>query len=93
MTNALPVVSVFAESGVTGPAANAEAITPADTDLPELTRAIYVGGTGNLAVRMADDKGDADVVFSAIPAGTVLPIRVKQIRSTSTTATLIVALF
>lgn len=85
----------FSTSGQTSPAANATAITPADTDLANefFTRAIYVGGAGNLAVRMAGDQGDTDVVFTAVPAGSLLPIRVKQIRSTSTTATSIVALF
>ena len=87
--------NTFSTSGQTSPAANAEAITPADTDLTndQFTRAIYVGGTGNLAVRMAGAEGDTDVVFVAVPAGTLLPIRVKQIRSTSTTATSIVSLF
>lgn len=32
------------------------------------------------------------VLFSGIPAGTVMPIRAKRIRSTSTTATLLVCL-
>jgi len=83
----------FSASGVTTPAAHAEAITPADTDLDNFTRSIYVGGAGNLAVRMAGDEGDTDVVFSSVPAGSVLPIRVKQIRTTSTTATNIVAIW
>ena len=83
----------FSASGQTTPAANATAITPANTDLTEFTRAIYVGGTGDLAVRMAGTLGDTDVIFVAVPAGAILPIRCKQVRSTSTTATSIVALF
>lgn len=89
-----PNVSSFSESGKTIPAANAEAITPADTDLTfGLTRAIYVGVGGDLAVRMADDKGDTDVVFTGVVSGSVLPLRVKQIRTTDTTATDIVAIW
>lgn len=85
----------ISESGNTSNYLHATDITPADSDLASdhFTRAIYVGGTGNLAVRMAGSEGDIDVVFKAIPAGTILPIRVRQIRSTLTTATLIIALW
>jgi len=83
----------FSASGITSPAANAKDITKADTDLDDFTRSIYVGGTGDLAVRMAGDEGDIDVIFKAVPAGSILPIRVKQIRSTDTTATLIIAMW
>lgn len=72
------------------PARNGYVVTPADgTDLKFVTRAIWIGGAGNLNVDMVN--GDT-VLFSGIPAGTFLPIQVKRIRSTSTTATLIVAL-
>ena len=77
----------------TTPAINAKAITPADSDLTNFTRAIWVGGAGDLAVRMEGDLGDQDVTFVAVTAGALLPIVAKQIRSTGTTATNIVALF
>jgi len=84
----------FSESGITTPAAHAEAITPADdVDLTNRTRSIYVGGTGDLTVKMAGDEGDSIVTFEAVPVGSLLPIRVREIRSTLTTATLIVALW
>lgn len=67
-------------------------ITPADgADLANPTRAIYVGGTGTLTVTMADT--GTDVLFSAIPVGTILPIRAKRVKATGTTATLLVALY
>lgn len=72
-------------------------ITPADnTEIPS-TRGLYVGGTGNLTVKFVDN-GDpttagGTVLLSAVPAGTLLPIQVNCINSTSTTATLIVALY
>lgn len=74
------------------PAGNAEAITPSDTaDLAHPTRGIYVGGQGNLVVRM---KGQNDsTTFSNIPAGTLLPIKVKRVFNTSTTATSLIALW
>lgn len=84
----------FAQSSTQQPAAEALEVTPADSDLPlygaAYTRAIYVGGEGNLTVRMAGQEND--VTFVAAPAGTLLPIRVSQVRA-ATTATNIVALY
>ena len=81
--------SEFASSGTTTPAAFGVAVTPADTDLANLTRAIYVGGTGSLEVMMAAD--DTVITFVGVLAGSMLPIRVSQIRAAST-ATDILAL-
>jgi len=72
------------------PATNAVAITPNDnTDLVAVTRAVYIGTTGNMKVTMQDS---GTVVFTGIPAGTTLPIRVSRIWSTTTTASTIIAL-
>jgi hypothetical protein len=77
--------------GFSAPFRNAEVITKSDeTNLDQTTRAIYVGGTGHISVEMA---GGGTVLFSAIPAGTILPIRVTRVNSTDTTATLMVALW
>lgn len=67
----------------------AAAVTPSDT-LETFAAALYVGGAGNVVV--VTEGGDT-VTFTGVPAGTILPIRVKQVRSTSTTATSIVRLF
>lgn len=72
-----------------GPYEVAVAVTPSDaTPLAAVTRGVYIGGAGNLAVTI----GGANIVFTAPPVGTILPIRCTHIRATSTTATLIVAL-
>jgi hypothetical protein len=72
-------------------AENAYAITPADdADLPRSTRSIYVGGAGDVNVVLAND--DTNVIFVNVAAGSVLPIRVKKVLSTDTTATDLVAL-
>ena len=72
------------------PATNAVLITPDDaTDLVSVSRAVYVGTTGNMKVTMQDS---GTVLFTGIPAGTVLPIRVTRIWSTTTTASTIIAL-
>jgi hypothetical protein len=74
------------------PAANAVAVTPHDaTDLAQVTRGLYVGVAGDVSVEMLDT-GTA-VVFTAVPAGTVLPIRVTRVNATATDATNIVALY
>lgn len=75
-----------------GPAYDQVAVTPSDvTNLPSITRGLYVGVAGNVAVVPAS--GGAAVTFVAVPAGTVLPIQVSRVNSTNTTASSIVALF
>jgi len=72
------------------PGANAIAITPSDsTNLDRTSRAIYIGGSGNLVVEMV---GGQTVTFTGVSAGCLLPIRVNKVR-TSTTATNLVALY
>ena len=73
------------------PAEHAVAVTPnASVDLAFTSRGIFVGGDGNLSVVMAS--GDT-VLFTGVTAGTLLPVSVSRVRSSSTTATNIVALF
>lgn len=59
-------------------------------DLPFVTRAIYVGGAGNVAVIT---KGGETVTFTAPPVGSILPIRATRLMSTNTTATLLIGLW
>lgn len=67
------------------------AITKSDsTVLAQPTRAVWVGGAGNLAVRYLD--GTTDTLMS-VPAGVMLPIRVDKVLSTGTTATNISGLY
>ncbi len=73
------------------PYASAADITPNDsTDLGTVTRAIYVGGAGNVAVTM---KNGTSVTFTAPPVGTILPVRATRVLATGTTATNLVALW
>lgn len=75
--------------GLEAPADRGEAITPNDgADLTYTTRGIYVGGAGNIVATM----GGVDVTFTAVQAGTVLPIRATRIKATGTTATGLVGL-
>lgn len=81
----------------TGCASQGRAVVPADnTAIPEC-RAIWVGGAGNIAVKFADvadpTVSGGAVTIVGVPAGTLLPFRVKCVMSTNTTATSIVALY
>jgi hypothetical protein len=69
----------------------AASVTKSDATVLPATRGLYVGGAGDVAVSMAAD--DSSVTFSSVPAGTILPVRVKKVLSTGTTATLVVALW
>lgn len=72
------------------PLIQAETVTPSDSvDVTNTTRGLYVGVTGDVSVIM---QGGATVLFKAVPAGTLLPIRVSRVRATGTTATTMLAL-
>lgn len=55
-----------------------------DQVLSVCSRWVYISGTGNLVVRLADDT--ADTTLSNIPVGVMLPLAVAIVRSTSTAA-------
>lgn len=73
-----------------GPASTGRTVTPHNTNTIGGCRAVYVGGAGNVVCDFAD--GTADVVFTAVPVGTILPVQPLRIKTTST-ATLMVALY
>lgn len=81
----------YTQGGLGEPATHAASVSPSDSEeLTAVSRALYVGGAGDVEVVM---KGGQTVVFSAVPAGSLLPIRVKQVKETNTTATLILNLY
>ena len=77
---------------VQSPARSATVVTKSDTvDTPY--KSIWVGGTGNVTVLMINATDDTQTVtFTAVPAGTLLPIQVRRVMSTATTATLMIGL-
>lgn len=78
-------------NALVGPYYRGVAVTKSDNDdLPNVSRAIWVGGAGNLNVMLMN--GDT-VLLSGIPAGTLIPIRAARVMATNTSATLIVALW
>jgi hypothetical protein len=79
-------------SAIDSPAEHAFAVTPTNTtELNIATRSLYVGGSGNLNVILVGDT--ANTLFVGVGAGTILPIRVKVVHATNTTATNIVGLY
>lgn len=73
------------------------AVAPSDTaDLDAytkkqlLTSSLYIGGAGDVA---CVDQSGSVTVFSAVPAGTTLPVAVRRVNLTGTGASLIVACY
>jgi hypothetical protein len=80
------------EHALDSPAKAAVAVTPHDsTNLDTPSKALYVGGAGDISVEMCH-VGSA-IVFVGVLAGTILPIRVTRVNDTGTDATSIVALW
>ena len=70
--------------GLSSPATACEVITPNDiTELSYATRGLYVGGQGDVALRLVS--GDTATLVNA-QAGAFYPVRVIQVLATGTTA-------
>ena len=67
----------------------AVAVTPSDATIFPVTRALYIGVAGNLAVRMADGQ---EVTFVSVANG-IFAVQVDMVKSTGTAATDIFALY
>lgn len=73
------------------PAKQAEVVTPHATNTIEPTRALYVGTGGDVAVEMANAGGSK--TFAGVPDGAILPISVRRVYVSGTTASNILALY
>lgn len=77
-------------AGLESPAFHGFAVTPNDSaELSEVTRAIYVGSAGDVAITMSSN---ATIIMENIPAGTLLPVRVRKVSATGTTASALIGL-
>jgi hypothetical protein len=82
-------MAAYRHANNTVSAHGAIAVVPTDgLDIP-ICRALYVGTTGNISVRMADGQS---VVFTAVAVG-IFPIQVDRVNATNTTASNIVAMY
>lgn len=68
---------------------NAVSVTKSDATILQTFRALYIGTTGDVAVRMASG---ASITFKTVPVG-VLSVQGDQVLSTGTTAAEIIALY
>lgn len=87
---AIPTMPV--ESGLTVVPSDAANLIPPSGDLNKATRALMIGGAGTVKVDMAD----GTTVTMSIPGtglGLLLPIAVKKVYATGTSATLMVAFY
>ena len=100
--NAYTVVSVDSDTQltVTPSVAGAPIEAYAIYNAPTLGATLYVGGIGNVSVEMAANKdvnasipGQNPISFSNVPQGSFMPTLVTRVNASSTTATLIKALF
>lgn len=67
------------------------AISPNDaSDLPHLTKALYIGEGGDVVLRSA--RGETDVTFRNLPSGYILDVRAVAVRASGTSAASIVGL-
>ncbi|UPY35504.1 hypothetical protein [Sediminicoccus sp. KRV36] len=71
----------FQQDGLTASARNFFAITPADTDLATIPKALFIGGAGTVIATPAS--GGAAVTFNVL-AGAILPIRARRVALAST---------
>ncbi len=78
-------------SGPTSPISGGFDVTPDDAnDLPILTRALLVGGGGDVVVDFADG---STLTLPSLTEGVIYPIRAARVRTTGTTATDIKGLY
>lgn len=74
---------------LSAPAGGAVPVTKSDTTVLVGVRSLYVGVAGDVAVTMTDG---STATFTAVPAGSILPIQCTKVMSTGTSASAIVAL-
>lgn len=79
-----------ATPGLESPLIGGIAITAGASALSQVTRAIWVGGAGNLDVGLYDG---TRVTLTGVAAGSLLWLRAKYVYSDATTATAIVGLY
>lgn len=90
----MSIETIMKSADETASAADAKAVTPSDVavlpDGPAL--ALFIGGTGGGTLTIITAK-NSTIQFTGLAAGSLLPVRAKQVLSTGTTVTNIVALY
>jgi hypothetical protein len=87
--SAIDTFSDLARS-TSSPGEHMEVVVPSDTaQLARVSCALYVGTGGNVAVLTYSQQ---TVTFVSVPAGALLPIRVRRVNATGTSASSIVSI-
>lgn len=77
--------------GLESPVSGGAEVTPSDDDdLATVSRYLWVGTGGDVKVTLKDG---ATITITNIPDGQMLPVRVRRVWATNTTATGILALY
>lgn len=84
----MPGAYRMADATVSG--RRAAAVTLNDSTIIENTRALYIGGNGNLKVTMVEG---GDVTFVGLSAGMILPVQVVKCWLTGSTVSNVIALY
>lgn len=80
----------LAAIAATGPGTDGFAVTPSDTaSFTTNARSLYVGVAGDVTILTP---GGTTLLFKNAPAGAVLPVQVKRVNATATTATNLIGL-
>lgn len=75
------------QGGLTAPASMAYDIVPnSSADLATVTRAVYIGSAGDLAVVL---RAGTTVTFRNLQAGALLPLRIVRVLETTTAGNLV----
>lgn len=83
-------MSAYRTANATVSAHGAEIVTPSNSTTLAITRALFIGTSGDVAVTMADGQ---TVTFVSVASGAVLPVQVEKVLATGTTASDILALY
>lgn len=93
----MPVIDIqdnfnSAEDSIDTSATRSYPITPSDNNnLPQTTKAIYVGTGGDVKLQLKHDTSPQ--TYKNIPSGSLLPIRAVKVWSVGTTADHLIAWF
>lgn len=80
----------FVSDGADMPARRLLAVTPNDsTDLTDIPKALWISAAGTVNLVAASDVANTGTPMGTLAVGTIIPVRVRRVRATGTTATVI----
>lgn len=81
-------------NNIDSPAKNAIVVVPSDVaDQGTSYKALYIGGSGDVKCETVGSTAGSFVTFTGLVAGSILPVRIRKIYATGTTATNMIGLY